>query len=51
MKEMRNVRRILVGKHERKRSLSGLRFTREFNINIKMNLKETECEYVDWIRV
>jgi hypothetical protein len=45
MGEMRNAYKMLVGKSEGKRSLGRPRRKRENNI--KMDLKEIECEGVD----
>jgi len=49
MGEMRNVYIILVGKHEGKRQL--IRSRNRWNCNIRVDLKETGWESVDWISV
>jgi hypothetical protein len=49
MEEMRYGYKILVGEPERKRPLG--RFGRRWGDNIKMHVKETECEDVDWIHL
>jgi hypothetical protein len=46
---MRNVHNILIGKPEGKRPLRRPRHTWEDNI--KVDLKETACENVDWIHL
>jgi hypothetical protein len=47
--EMRNECKILVGKHEGKRSLGNPR--RRWEDNIRMDLREIGCEGVDWINL
>ena len=47
MGEERGVYRILVGKPEGKRPLGRPR--RRWVDNIRMDLQEVGCEYVDWI--
>ena len=47
MGEWRGVYRVLVGKHEGKRSLGRPR--RRWEDNIKMDLQEMGCGVVDWI--
>jgi len=47
MGEERGVCRVLVGKPEGKRPLGGLRC--RWVDNIRMDLQEVGCEYVDWI--
>jgi len=47
MGEERGVYRVLVGKREGKRSLGRLR--RRWLDNIRMDLKEVGCGYMDWI--
>jgi len=49
MGERRCVYRVLVGKPEGKRSLEKPR--RRGDYNIKMDLREVECEVVDWIEL
>jgi hypothetical protein len=49
MREMRNAYKILVGKLKRKRLLRISRHRWEYNI--KMDLKETGYEGVDWINL
>jgi len=46
MGERRGVYRILVGKHEGKRQLGRPR--RRWEDNIKMDLQELGCGYMDW---
>jgi hypothetical protein len=46
--KMRNIRRIFIGKPEGKGSLGSSRLNWEDNI--KMNVKELSCVYVDWIQ-
>lgn len=48
MKEWRNVQKILVEKPEGKRSLG--RYSRRWE-EIKMNIKETDYESVNWIHL
>jgi hypothetical protein len=45
----RAVHRVMMGKHEGKRPLGRPRRRRENNI--KMNLLEVGCGYVDWIEL
>jgi hypothetical protein len=45
--EIRNAYEVLVGKPEAKRSFERPRCRREENI--KMDVKETGCEGVDWV--
>jgi hypothetical protein len=45
MEKMRNAYKLLFGKSERKRSLG--RTKCKWENNIKLNLKEIECEGVD----
>ena len=47
--ERRGLFRILVGKHEGKRPLG--RPIRRWEDNIMTNLKEMECEGLDWIEL
>ena len=47
MGEERGVYRVLVGKPEGRRPLERPR--RRWVDNIKMNLKEVGCRYMDWI--
>ena len=47
MDEERGAYRLLVGKRERKRSLGRPR--RRWMDNIRMDLQEVRCGYVDWI--
>jgi hypothetical protein len=47
MGEERRVYRVLVGKLEGKRPLG--RPTRRWVDNIRMNLQEMGCGYIDWI--
>jgi len=47
MGEERGVYRVLVGKPEGKRTLG--RLTRRWVDNIKMDLQEVGCGYMDWI--
>jgi hypothetical protein len=47
MGEERGVYRVLVGKPEGKRKLGRPR--RRWVVNIKMDLQEVGCGYVDWI--
>jgi hypothetical protein len=47
--ESRGAYRVLVGKHEGKRSLGRPR--RRWEDNIKMELQEVVCEVTDWIDV
>jgi hypothetical protein len=47
MREMRNAYKILVGKPEGKRPLGRPRFRRKDNI--RMDLRETGWEDVDWM--
>ena len=47
MGEERGMYRVLVGKLEGKRPLGGPR--RRWVDNIRMDLQEVECRYVDWI--
>jgi hypothetical protein len=47
MGKMRNAYKIFVGKRERKRPLG----KRRWEHNIKMNLRETWWEVVDWIQL
>ena len=47
MGEERGVHRVLVGKPEGKRPLGRPR--RRWVDNIKMDLQEEECGYMDWI--
>ena len=49
MGERRGMYRVLVGKPEGKRPLG--RPTRRWEDNIKMDLQEVVCGYVDWIRL
>jgi len=49
MGEMRGVYRVLVGKPEGKRALG--RFMRRWVDNIRMDLQEVGCGYVDWIEL
>jgi hypothetical protein len=49
MGEIRNTYNILVGKPEGKRPLRRPRRRWEDNINIRMDLRETVWEGVDWI--
>jgi hypothetical protein len=49
MEEMRNVYEIVVGKSERKRELSTPRH--RWEDNIILDVKETECEVVQCIRL
>jgi hypothetical protein len=49
MGESRGVYRVLVGKLERKRPLG--RSRHRLKHNIKMDIKEVECEGKDWIDV
>jgi hypothetical protein len=49
MGEMRTAYEILVGKLERKRPLGKHRFRREDNI--RMDLRQTGWETVDWIHL
>jgi hypothetical protein len=46
---MRHAYKILIGKSEGKRPVG--RYTRTWENNIKMNLRETALEDVDWIRL
>jgi hypothetical protein len=46
---MRNSQNILIGKPERNRTLD--RPIRKVEDNIKENLKDAECEGVDWIQL
>ena len=45
--ESRGVYRVLVGRPEAKRPLGRPR--RRWEVNIKMDLQEVECEGMDWI--
>ena len=45
--ERRGVYRVLVGKHEGKRPLG--RLGRRWVDNIRMDLQEVGCGYMDWI--
>ena len=47
MGEERGVYRVLVGKPERKKSLGRPR--RRWVDNIRIDLQEVECGYMDWI--
>ena len=47
MKKFRNAYRILVGKPEGKRSLRRPR--RRWEDNIRMDLREVDCDPEDWI--
>jgi hypothetical protein len=47
--EMRNINKILVGKPEGKRPLGRPRHRWEYNI--RMDLRETECEGVHWMHL
>ena len=49
MGEWRGVYRVLVGKPEGKRPLGKPR--RRWEVNIKMDLQEVECEGMDWIEL
>jgi len=49
MGEMRNAYRILVGKHEGKRTL--VRHRRRWNDNIRLDLRETGWEGVKWMHL
>jgi hypothetical protein len=49
MEEGRGVYRVLVGRPERKRPLRGTR--RRWEDNIKMDLRETGIDGVNWIRL
>jgi hypothetical protein len=49
MEEMRNTYTILVGKPEGKGPLRRTR--RRFGDTNEMNLREVECECVDWIQL
>ena len=49
MDEERGVYRVLVGKPERKRRLGRPR--RRWIDNIRMDLQEVGCGYVDWIEL
>jgi hypothetical protein len=49
MRESRGVYKVLVGKPEGKRPLG--RPKRCWEVNIRMDLKETDWESVDWIRL
>jgi hypothetical protein len=49
MSEKRNTYRILLGKPEGKRPLGSQR--RRWVDNIKMDLKEIECDSVDWMHI
>jgi hypothetical protein len=49
MGQMRNVRNILLGRHEEKRPLG--RHRRRWKGNIRMDLRETGWEGVDWIHL
>jgi hypothetical protein len=47
MGERRDLNRVLLGKPEGKRPLARSRC--RWEDNIKMNLQEVGCEYMDWI--
>jgi len=49
MGEMRNECKILVGKPDVKRQFGGHR--RKLEDNIRMNLMEIGCEYVNWMHL
>jgi len=49
MGEMRNVHEILIGKPEGKKPFERPR--RGWEDNTRMDLRETECEDVDWIHL
>jgi hypothetical protein len=49
MGDMRNALNILIGKPEGKRPLR--RPTCRWGDNIKMNIRETQWEVVEWIRI
>jgi hypothetical protein len=47
--ELRNVYKMLIIKSEGKRPLGSPR--RKWEVNFKMDLRETGCEDVDWIHL
>jgi len=46
---VRNAYKILVGKHERKKPLG--RSRRKWEDNIRIDIRETVWDGVDWIRI